>query len=311
MVYVPADVVQPAKGRPGAALMWYYYLFRLATAIAPYIPFTIGVRIADFAGWCAFTLNGKARLAATDNALHVLGYDAEPAVIRRTVLGMFRAGARNYYDLFRIPPAGTAATKIRLQTIGWEYLDQAMASGTGAIIVAPHLGSFEMVLQLAIDRGLRITVPVERLKPERLFNFMVDLRSRPGLKVVAADKGSLRAMYQALRQNEAVLIVPDRDVLGIGAPVQFFGAPTTLPTTPAIIALRTGAPIIPGCTYRTGDSQYAIHIFPPLPIPDNSNNRDAISETTANVCRAMEHIIQSHPDQWVALQPVWPRQAHD
>jgi lauroyl/myristoyl acyltransferase len=285
--------------------MWQYYLFRLALAIVPLLPFPLGCALANLAGTINYKLNTTARRYAVDNARIVLGPGASHHCLNEVVKGMFRASARNYYDLFRSPRIDTHKTNQRLQIIGWQYLEEALANGKGAIIIAPHMGSFEMVLQLAQQRSLTITVPIERLKPEKLFQLMLDLRKQPGVTVLPAEPGALRQMYQALRRNEVVLIAADRDVLGNGVPVRFFGRITTLPDAPAIISVRNGTPILVGATFCTKDNRYIVEFLPAIWPSPGLSGQEAADEVTARVCANLEKIIREHPEQWVALQPVW------
>ena len=58
-------------------------------------------------------------------------------------------------------------------------------------------------------------------------------------------------MLAALRNNEVVCLLADRDLTGDGVEVEFFGERTTLPGGPAMLALRGGAPLLPaGCYFR-------------------------------------------------------------
>ncbi len=290
--------------------MWLYHLYRVAAFLASRLPPWLGFRMADVMGTVTFLVNSGARGRADANLRHVLGPGASPAQRRRVALHAFRTSARNYYDLFRLPSITNFGRQVPVQVVGWDNLVEALEAGRGAIVVAPHMGSFDLMTRVAGERSVRLTIPVEHVEPERLFRFMVDMRSGHGVSMVAADNGALRTMYQALRRNEVVVIAADRDVMGNGAPVRFFDAPTTLPDAPAVISLRTGAPILVGYTMQQGDDSYYMEIGPVVPAPEVADPRQSARRLTDAVTARIENIIRLHPDQWVVFEPVWRELAH-
>src|SRR5690606_17487239 len=95
-------------------------------------------------------------------------------------------------------------------------------------------------------------VVVERLDPPELFEWFTGLRRALGMNVVGLGPGVGTEVLAALRRNEVVCLLCDRDLQRTGVPVEFFGETTTLPAGPATLGLRTGAPILPTAVYFTG-----------------------------------------------------------
>ncbi len=288
--------------------MWLYYFYLVSSFLATKGPFWLGTRLADLAGSLTYHLNARARRQSHQNLRRVLGPQSAPSRVRAVSAAAFRTAAHNYYDLFRLPGASMGQEASRIMAKGWEHLEQALAEGKGAIVAAPHMGSFEMMTQLAAGRSIAVTVPIERLKPDRLFRLMVDMRSHQGTRVVPADRGALRAMCAALRRNEVVVIAADRDVLGMGMEVEFFGEKAKLPTAPAVISLRTGAPLLVAYTLQRPGGFYYVEVFPPVPRPTTGDARQQVLAVTQAVTSAIESVISRYPEQWVVFQPVWPDQ---
>ncbi len=94
-----------------------------------------------------------------------------------------------------------------------------------------------------------MTAVVERLEPEELFHWFLGQRAAMGLTGVPLGGGSSVALIRALKNNELAGLVSDRDLVGNGVEVEFFGEKTTLPAGAATLALRTGAPLIPVVVY--------------------------------------------------------------
>jgi KDO2-lipid IV(A) lauroyltransferase len=114
------------------------------------------------------------------------------------------------------------------------------------------------------------------------------------------------ATLQALKRNEVVGLISDRDIGGTGIEVEFFGERTTLPGGPATLALRTGAPIIPTAVYFRGRTGHHGVMRPPIVAERQGRMREDVARVTQLVADELEALIRVAPDQWHLLQPNWP-----
>jgi KDO2-lipid IV(A) lauroyltransferase len=113
---------------------------------------------------------------------------------------------------------------------------------------------------------------------------------------------------RALRDNHVVCLLADRDLQGGGPEVEFFGERTTLPPGPAMLGLRTGAPILPTGVYFTPRVDgHAAWVRPPLPIArTDAGLRADVARTTQLLAHELEILIRRAPSQWHLFQPNWP-----
>jgi KDO2-lipid IV(A) lauroyltransferase len=157
------------------------------------------------------------------------------------------------------------------------------------------------------DHGHHLTVVAEAIEPPELFEWFVRLRERLGMTVVAHGPAAAHAVLAALRRNEVVCLLCDRDLGRDGVEVEFFGERTTLPAGPATLALRTGAPLIPAATYFTSrlDGHRAV-VRPPIAVERAGAFRADVARVTQALARELERLISAHPEQWHLLQPNWP-----
>ena len=121
----------------------------------------------------------------------------------------------------------------------------AAAEGRGVVMALPHVGSWEWGGAWLALEGMPMTAVVERVEPERLFEWFLDQRRAMGLTGVPLGEGSGPALLRALKNRAVVGLVSDRDLVGNGVEVEFFGERTTLPGGAATLALRTGAVLLP------------------------------------------------------------------
>ncbi len=243
-----------------------------------------------------------ARAAVRANLTHVLGRPPSPRRVRE----VFRQGVLNYWDTLAISDLGPRGIGRLVTVTGTEHLDQALARGHGAILVGAHIGSIALATQALAVRGYRITGVVERMRQPELLRFWLEKRRALGVNVVAADPAVARLLLATLRRNEIVALVTDRDVVGTGPVVGFFGVATTFPDGAAALSLRTGAPVLPAVAARRPDGTFAGRIEPPLAPPGAGKAREDVRGLTQAIAERLEYHIRSYPEQWTVFQPRWP-----
>ena len=98
----------------------------------------------------------------------------------------------------------------------------------------------------------------------------------------------------------------DRDLVGDGIEVEFFGERTTLPAGPATLALRTGAPLLPAAVYFGPQGGHHAKVMPPVAAQREGRLRDDVERVTQDLAHRFEELIRAAPEQWHLLQPNWP-----
>jgi lauroyl/myristoyl acyltransferase len=259
--------------------------------------------VLDAIGDLAFRLNRDARRAVEENLLQVLGRPDRRW--RWAVRAAFRHGARNYYDTFRIPTLTAADIRRLVPVDGREHLDRALAGGRGAILVGAHLSSLAIGGQAVAARGYRVNAVVEPVDPPELLRFLSRLRAGVGVRAVPLGPRLTSQLLAALRRNEVVGLIVDRDVASSGIPVPFFGRPARLPPGPALLSLRGGAPILPAIIVRRPDGSFAGLVEEPVCVPRVGTLRADVSAITRAVTARLEYYIGKYPEQWTVFQPVW------
>ena len=96
----------------------------------------------------------------------------------------------------------------------------------------------------------------------------------------------------------------ERDMTPRGVPVTFFGEPTTFPAGPAKLAMETGASLHVAHSWFTGTTHkpgWGLSCSAPIEV-------SGLGETTQRVADLFASNIAAHPEDWHALQPIWPHQ---
>ncbi len=191
---------------------------------------------------------------------------------------------------------------------GWAHVEAARSAGRGMVFALPHLGSWDVAGLLGAQRGLDLLAVAEIPAHPELEAFFAQRRRGLGIEVARAD-GSTRLAMQLvghLREGGAVALLCDRDLAGDGPRVEFFGEETSLPAGPAVLALRTGAALLPAGAYFRPGRGHRLVVEPKIEIPPAPTSAARIHATTQSLAQALERVIRAAPDQWHLLQPNWP-----
>jgi lauroyl/myristoyl acyltransferase len=235
------------------------------------------------------------------------GVEPDPALVRRWSTRTFDSYARYWCDGARLPYESEAGVRGRWQLLsGHEHLRAAMDRGRGIVMALPHVGSWEWGGAWLGLEDMPMTAIVERLEPEELFEWFIGKRAAMGLTAVPLGDGSSSALLRALKANEIAGLVSDRDLVGNGVEVEFFGEKTTLPAGAATLALRTGAPLLPVVVYSGPGNWHTGVIHPPLDTSRQGRMREDIVRVTQDLATTFEHFILARPEQWHLYQPNWP-----
>lgn len=281
-----------------------YIALRGAAALLTVLPVELMYRIAAWIGTVAFFLNAPPRRALIRNLAAALGKPPNSVTVRRAARRAFQCDAKNWVDTIRISRLDQNALQQLVDIDGLEHLDRACAAGRGAVLVGMHLGNFDLVGQVLALRGYRVTVPVEHMRPERLFAFIMKMRTSRGIHAVPIDRAP-REMLRALRAGEMVAVVADRYIAGRATSVSFFGHQALLPVAASTLVKRSGAPLFVGVGVRKANNRFHGHI---IPVPDLESSRErelSDQEIMQRITGVMESMVQLYPDQWLVFSPVF------
>jgi KDO2-lipid IV(A) lauroyltransferase len=171
----------------------------------------------------------------------------------------------------------------------------------------PHVGSWEWGGAWLDDIGFHMTAVAEILEPKELFDWFIDQRSAMGLTIVPLDAHASTIVSKTLREGGLVGLLCDRDLVGNGVEVEFFGERTTLPAGPATLALRTGATLITTVVYEGPHRQHHAVISAPIDTSRSSGSlRKDVGRITQEIAHHFEEYIRRAPEQWHIFQPNWP-----
>ncbi len=281
--------------------------YRLGSLAARLMPGPLATAAASSLGFGA-SFASPARREMYQRHLRRVNPNLGRAAVRVATQTAFDSYARYYVESFRLPSLPKHAVERGFTKEGYrEHIVPALERGNGVILALPHLGGWEWAGRWMTDQGHKLTVVVEPLDPPELFEWFAELRRDLGMNVVPLGPTAGSTVLKALRDNEVVCLLCDRDLDRTGVEVEFFGERTTLPPGPATLSLRTGAPILPTAVYFTPryNGHHAI-VRPPVPTQRLGGLREDVGRVTQLLARELEFLIRRAPEQWHLFQPNWP-----
>ncbi len=283
-----------------------YLAYRAGADLARVTPPAIGSVVAGGLSRVMTVAWPTRRGQVVRNLQRVSGGTLHGAELERMVNEVFANYARYWHEFFRLQDASREWILENCVIEGVENIEAALDAGRGGILALPHLGHWDFAGACCAALGLPMTVVAEPVEPPELFDWFAASRKRIGLEVIPLGPHAGADVSRALGANRIVCLLCDRDLVGNGVSVDFFGETTTVPSGPATLALRTGARLLPCAAFFAADGFHVGRVAPAIPAAREGRLRADVQRVTEALVQQMETFIRAAPEQWLLMQPNWP-----
>ena len=275
-----------------------YAAFKSAVTALRALPLPLAQKAGARIARSLFDLGGK-RIDYVMTNLRVaypdLSEDARRAIGRESYVNL----AWMLIDVARGSNWTADDVRERVEVRGLEHGHAALAAGKGAIALSLHQGSFELAMRAMPVVGIPITVIGRPLGNRLLRDEIKRQRESTGSELLA-HRNILPELIRVLRKGRAVAALNDQYARrSRGTFVPFLGARASTSLGPALLAVRTGAPLVPANCIRVGPDRHVLTIRPALPTPDTGDRRKDAELLTAHGNAALEEFIRACPEQWM------------
>ena len=276
----------------------YFAGWRLVRWLPESTAYKLAYRVSDF----LVKRNGKSvqrlrsNLSRTQSGMTSLDLDL-------LVIEAMRSYMRYWCDTFRLPDWSKKRILETVTVTNEHLLIDAIDAKTGVIVAVPHAGNWDHAGAYFCAKGIRLVTVAERLKPEKLFLRFLAYREAMGMEVLPLDGRVLNTLEERLNQGALVALVSDRDLSRSGIEVDFFGGTARMPAGPALLALRTKAPLI---TAFVSYTDTGVHIeFRNIILPSSGDENSKVKEIVQMTAQYFEDGISESPEDWHMLQRIW------
>ncbi|MDD5170901.1 MAG: lysophospholipid acyltransferase family protein, partial [Syntrophales bacterium] len=251
-----------------------------------------------------YYLISRQRLIALHN-LHRAFPEKPIADIIGIAQGVYRHMAIVTAEFFELPWLTKENLYKWVDVEGLEYFWHAKELGKGALTIVAHFGNWEMmpvVFPLVAEPACIIYRPLDN---PILNNLITWVRSRNGNMLIAKE-GSGRPIIRLLQKNKIFGILSDQNVsVHEGVFVNFFGRPACTGLGLAVLAMRSGAPVIPAFMPRMADGRYKMIFMPPVAVDCTDDYEKDLLTNTQRFTGVIERVVRQYPDQWFWLHQRW------
>ena len=266
------------------------------------------VQLGRGIGLLSYYLVKKRREIASNNLQIAFGNHFTAAQRTKICKASFINVGKTCIEFLRFPKRNAENIWNEITVNGKENLYTALAEGKGAIVFLAHFGNWELLSlvygALIPDRAKAIAFP---LKNDRLNTYISRHREQMSLELIPR-KQAVRETLRALRNNQAVGFFADQNAGPEGVFVKFLGKPASAVRGPAVLALKTGAPLLFSLAIRQPDDRHHVYISAPIYTEPSDDFERDVELYTTQMLEQLETYIHKYPEQWLWLHNRWKTQ---
>ncbi|MGA2954533.1 MAG: lysophospholipid acyltransferase family protein [Thermodesulfobacteriota bacterium] len=218
----------------------------------------------------------------------------------------FRNLARVAAEFFSLPRLNEKNFTRYITFEGLENFQKAYEKEKGILILTAHFGNWEWMAALfPLQSHHPVHVVVRPLDSRFLDSMVEQLRMRTGNQAIPKQK-AMGQILRLLKAGEIVGILLDQNMAWQeGVFVDFFGEKACTNTGMALLALKTGTPVLPAFNIRQKDGRYRVVIEPEIPLVRTGDKERDVTENTQRFTQIIERYVRNYPDQWLWLHQRW------
>jgi len=301
---------QEEKIKKQTLLLWEKFLwgvtalgFKATLGIIRILPERCLPTLGDWLGVVGYYITPHRQKIAQENIKRVYGSAFSEKQIKSMAKAAFRNLSRNIIEvgLSVVSPSDQCFLKKNISVQGIENLDNALKKGKGVIAVSAHLGNFPSISAKMVTLGYPFSLIFKDPKNIYLVNTFQQWRNHLGIGTIPYKPRHRCASesLKALRKKEIIMILIDQNPRKkFGVYVEFFGHQLPTYSGPIVLALKTGAALVPMFINRNNDNTETLHILPEMPLKTSPDKDQDIVENLRAINVICEAWIKKYPEQW-------------
>lgn len=302
----PPKADAPKPTRP-TTILWQRFVltaFKAASRGVQSLPRRSALRMGAALGRTAYRVDKRRRHYANRNLRLAYGDTLSPAEREAITRATFAHWGTTVFEFLRTAALGPEAMDALVAGVeGWEHVVAAQASSSGLIVVTGHLGNFEFLGRYMAAHGLPSTVIVREPADPAFAAYLRGIREYGGNVALGKGAASVRVLLSLLKKGQTVTLGIDQNSGDLFVP--FFGVPAGTVAGPALLALRTGAPLLPAFCLLDPDDRYRLIFLPPIHANSTGDREADTARTMTEVNAVLEGVVRRCPEQWLWIHNRW------
>jgi len=287
-----------------------YIFIRIFGFFINLLPEGIALWIGRQVGRMMYWLDIEHRRVALGNLRIAFGQEKSKKEMRFIAKKNFQNLGMMVVEFFQIPYMDLENYQKKVETEGVEEALKVLDENKGALLLIGHFGNWELMAFMSKVINKPILVIAKPIKNNRfLERWFIESREGIGLELIPPKNATPKVVH-ALSENKLVGIMFDqRGKRSKGIWADFFGR--KVPTTPglAVMALRSGAPVLPVFMIRIGFQKHRLIVKKPLELIQTGNFAKDVETNTQLFNQVLEAIIREYPEQWLWIHRRFERKS--
>jgi KDO2-lipid IV(A) lauroyltransferase len=226
----------------------------------------------------------------------------------RIAKGVYRNLAITAAEFFSMPSISRENLHKWVEMEGLEHFEAGIAEGKGLLTIIAHFGNWEL-MPVSFPLFLKFPKPshivYRPLDSPILDNLVEYVRTINGHEMIPKG-GSGKRIMELLKENHSIAILSDQNVATReGVFVDFFGRPACTGVGLAVLALRSGAPVLPMFMARQKSGKYKFILKPLVEVSQTGDYEKDLLENTQRFTKVVEDVVREYPDQWFWIHQRW------
>lgn len=223
----------------------------------------------------------------------------------RIAKGVYRNLAITAAEFFGMPAITRENLHEWVELEGLEHFEAGIAQGKGLLTIIAHFGNWEL-MPVTAPFFLNPSYIIYRPLDSPVLDNMVEYVRTINGNVMVKKGGSGKRIIELLNDNRSIGILSDQNVAAReGVFVDFFGRQACTGVGLAVLALRSGAPVLPMFMARQKSGKYKFILKPLVEISRSGDYEQDLLDNTQRFTKVVEDTVREYPDQWFWLHQRW------
>lgn len=279
------------------------------------LPRAVSYAIGRVVTWLAWRCMTSTRQAIADNLAALFPHESRGSLERRS-LETFRSYALDAIDFLRAlgAPHGDPRQMFDIVDEHRQVFENLLARGRGIVLITGHYGNWEvgsLLIRRALDLPLTIVAMAEA--DPTVNRIRLAIRDTLGADTIEVRQTLDTALQirRCLADNRIVAMLVDRHFGKDRVPVTMFGRRAWLLRTPLLMALVSGAPLLPCSIERIGPGRFKARPGRPVFVAADIPRDEAINLAAQQIADALAAPVREHPEFWYHFYRYWDAQRDD
>ena len=292
------------KKRPNLFKQIFYRMGQLVIRLLHFIittcPLKISTSLVGTLGKLSYFFTSKYRTRAMRNLQQVFGNTMSSQERKRIYRSITENVLKDMVEMLYSTGPNKSVIAERITVRGEENLKEALSRGKGVVAVSGHLGNFTLLGFGLVSRGYPANVVTRPVREKEIERTLQQYYENQGTKFIFTKppQECVKKMLKALRNNEIICLLVDQAKKHGSVYADFFGRPAATTTTPALLSLRTGAPVIPFFIIRNENDTHTIFIEPAIEIKMTGDRDENVFRITTEINKVIQTYVEKYPAQW-------------